>query len=241
MKIYQKTSSGMQLLSESYSKQEVSTMLDEIRYKEEVTPESATKIVLYSTLNSLNYKNGDKVENAIFNLSITKGTHAITKIALYVNGVLVKDDFTIDTNTETTKFNVRYTFEEPITSTTEVVFKVYDTVELNTAKIKITFVTPSYFGAVDAVDIQHISITEELTEVLLNGKEFEWNDITETNKIFCYAYPTALKELSAILDMNNFNMTEFFNKDMIAIGEVQYYLYYSSSTASLTNGRLKFV
>ena len=41
--------------------------------------------------------------------------------------------------------------------------------------------------------------------------------------------------------MNNFNMTEFFNKDMIVIGEVQYYLYYSSSTASLTNGRLKFI
>ena len=118
MKIYQKTSSGMQLLSDAYTKDQVDDMINQIKYKEEVTPESATKIVLYSTLNSLNYKNGDQVENAIFNLSITKGTHAITKIALYVNGVLVKDDFTIDTNTETAKFNVRYTFEEPITSTT---------------------------------------------------------------------------------------------------------------------------
>lgn len=240
MKIYQKTASGMQLLSDGYTKDQVDEMINQIKYKEEITPETATKIVLYSTLEKLVYKNGEEVSDVILSLAITKGTPTITKIALYVNDVLVKDDFEINTDSGVEKFNARYTYEGPITSDTEFVFKVYDTEQLNIARLKVTFVVPSYYGAIDSIDVGTIDVSTTLTEILLEDKAFDWTDITEANKIFCYAYPASMGELSSIVDENNFNMMYFFNKTTTMVGEVEYNLYYASSTASLTNGRLTF-
>lgn len=208
--------------------------------KPPVYPEDKTKVSLDTTIDKVVNKKGDSIESAILSLSITKGIPVITKIALYINNVLVKDDFEINLEEDVSTYNVDYTHTEAITTDTTFEFRVYDSIEINYASIDVVFVEPSYFGAVESVDTETIDISATLTETLLKDKSFNWENITESNKIFCYAYPASLGDITSIKDENSFNMLYFFNKASVMIGETSYNLYYSSSTASLENGRLIF-
>lgn len=205
-----------------------------------VYPENKNKVSLNTTIDKVVNKKGGSIESAILSLSITKGIPVISKIALYVNNVLVKDDFEINLEEVISTYTVDYTHTEAITTDTTFEFRVYDSVEINYASIDVIFVEPSYFGAVESVDTKTIDVPATLTETLLKDKSFNWENITESNKIFCYAYPASLGDITSIKDENSFNMLYFFNKASVMIGETSYNLYYSSSTASLENGRLIF-
>ena len=221
------------------TKSEITTLIEDVKYRGPVSPESTTKISLDSTIDSSIYKKGESISDAMFSLNITKGIPDITKIELYINNALVKDDFEINTNELENSYSVDYTHAEVINSDMEFEFRVYDTVEINYAKFEVSFVSPSYYGAVESIDDLTTPETM-LTEILLKDRSFDWKNITETNKLFCYAYPASMGELSSIVDENNFNMTYFFNSTDIVIGDVDYKLYYTSSTASLKSGRLIF-
>ena len=221
------------------NKSEITTLIEDVKYRGPVSPESTTKISLDSTIDSSIYKKGESISDAMFSLNITKGIPDITKIELYINNALVKDDFEINTNELENSYSIDYTHAEAINSDMEFEFRVYDAVEINYAKFKVSFVSPSYYGVVESIDALTTPETI-LTEILLEGKSFDWKNITETNKLFCYVYPASMGELSSIVDENNFNMTYFFNNTDIVIGDVGYKLYYTSSTASLKSGRLIF-
>lgn len=207
---------------------------------EPVSPENRNKVTLESTIDKLINKKGETIDSAILSITITKGIPVISKIALYINNVLVKDDFEVNMEEGVSSYNVEYTHSEAITSDTSFEFRVYDSVEINYAKLDVVFVGPSYYGAVESVDTETIDVASTFSEILLKDESFEWTNITESNKIFCYAYPASLGDLSSIRDENSFNMLYFFNKASVMVGDVEYNLYYSSSTASLENGRLIF-
>ena len=205
-----------------------------------VYSENKNKVSLDTTIDKVVNQKGDSIESAMLSLSITKGIPVISKIALYVNNVLIKDDFEINLEEGISTYTVDYTHTEAITADTTFEFRVYDSLEINYASIDVIFVEPSYFGAVESVDTETIDVPATLTETLLKDKSFNWENITESNKIFCYAYPASLGDITSIKDENSFNMLYFFNKASVMIGETSYNLYYSSSTASLENGRLIF-
>lgn len=195
----------------------------------------ATSAVSLSTSSKTLYEAAvDSLDSIDFSIFKLNKSFPITELYLY-NGTTKISENIVDESSYT------YTPETPITTTTSfvVIAKQENGEEIKSNTITINFRYPSYYGVVDSIDEESIALPEGLTKKIMTSKSFDWY-ATGTNKIFVYAYPASYGNITKILDANNFDVTYFFKKAEVLVGEEVYNMYYSSDTSTLDNSLIKF-
>lgn len=143
--------------------------------------------------------------------SVKEGSDIVTPDSITVNDEPVA-------NTSKSK-----QFTNVITNTTYTVKAVKDgiTVQGNTS---VTFVNPSYFGAVAADFTPTEKAIKTLTKSVKNSKNYT-GTATLNNQKTCYAYPKSFGALTAIKDANNFDYISSYTRTELTVWDEVYYVY----------------
>ena len=174
-------------------------------------------------------------------VTVTKKSEKITKIEVfdgstslgYLEGVDIEGTFNFNVNVKVNSINKQLT--------------VTITDALNNRHSARTglfnFIYPYYVGVCE--------VNDEITETLIKGltKRIETKgsksiSYTTNNQKMVFAYPSSYGNITKILDPNNFDVTNTFNKTAIRIigldGTAQNYNVYINSASTVTNFTMRF-
>lgn len=193
-------------------------------------------------------------DNKIVSLKVTpslvKNSEPIAKSEIRVGGVLA--------NTNTSIANGgSYTYTHGTTITTTDCVKINDA--LYTLEVKVTvndskssvsstkstsFVCPHYYGSVDVVPTTEGEI-KALTKELLGKVDSKDVKYTHTNKYTLFAYPKVYGNVTSIIDQNNFENIDSFNRSEVTLltangDSIVYNVYTATSKNSLSNFKYTF-
>lgn len=114
-----------------------------------------------------------------------------------------------------------------------------------TAQVSPTWVYPYYYGAIDA---SKTSLTQDevkaLTKVVA-GKANQTLKFTMNDQKAAFCYPTSHGKLTAIMDQNNFNVTDTFSCTTVSVTAndgkaVDYYVYILNTASTTSNFSFTF-
>lgn len=88
----------------------------------------------------------------------------------------------------------------------------------------VTFVNPSYFGAVPANFTPTEDAIKSLTKSIKNGRGYTGTTSLNNQKT-CYAYPKSFGALTAIKDANNFEYLQSYTRTELTVWDETYYVY----------------
>lgn len=142
---------------------------------------------------------------------IKEGSNIVIPASITINDEAV-------TNTHTSKH-----FTNVITNTTYTVKAVKDGITV-TGSTSVTFVNPSYFGAVAADFTPTEDTIKALTKSIKNNKNYTGN-VSLNNQKTCYAYPKSFGVLTAIKDANNFEYLSSYTRTEFTVWDETYYVY----------------
>lgn len=158
------------------------------------------------------YKGGDVIDTK----TITQETTTVT-----LTGGTVTTDTTF-------KVVCSYKFEGDVESRTEEVSVSYK------------YVDYTYFGILEPT-ANFVDSIDSLSTVVKTSAGYTYNGITLKNKKICYAFPASLGTVTNIKDGNNFDVTDAFDKTTpVDVNGVNYTVFVSKETMTLTNGKLIF-
>lgn len=124
-----------------------------------------------------------------------------------------------------------------VTKSTIFNFKVSNSYQTVSQSIRVNFVSPSYFGAVDAdfiVNEDSIDDIKSLTELLRSSRSYS-NSINLTNQKVVYAYPASFGNLTSIKDANNFDYINSYSKSIFNINGESYNIYIMKDATTINN------
>ena len=143
--------------------------------------------------------------------SVKEGSDIVTPDSITVNDETV-------TNTDKSK-----QFTNVTTNTTYTVKAIKDGITV-TGSTSVTFVNPSYFGAVAADFTPTEEAIKALTKSVKNGKGYTGTTSLNNQKT-CYAYPKSFGALTAIKDANNFEYLGSYTRSELQVWDEVYYIY----------------
>ena len=176
------------------------------------------------------YEKGQEITVTSATVKIKKGSSEVKKIEIYDGSTVIasKTSDIIDGNNV---INLNYT----IYADKVLVAKATDA-DNKTATIgsvDFDFVEPYYFGGIEVDDV----VTEELIKnldkaiVLKGSHSFPINLVQQKAVIAC---PCEYNELQSIVDTNNFDVIGAFNKEILTINNVDYYVYVLDSISTIS-------
>lgn len=143
--------------------------------------------------------------------SVKEGSDIVTPDSITVNDEAV-------TNTDKSK-----QFTNVTTNTTYTVKAIKDDITV-TGSTSVTFVNPSYFGAVAADFTPTEEAIKALTKSVKNSKNYTGTTSLNNQKT-CYAYPKSFGALTAIKDANNFEYLSSYTRTELTVWDEVYYIY----------------
>lgn len=204
---------------------------------------------IYGAINEL-FDSSQRMYPNVFPLNISlsgptlfkKGTTQSIKITWSIkegNEEIVPKEIILsydDVNTSLPVNNKEVTIPN-VTKSTIFNFKVSNSYQTVSKSIRVNFVSPGYFGAVNAdfiVNEDSIDDIKSLTELLRSSRSYS-NSINLTNQKVVYAYPASFGNLISIKDANNFDYINSYTKSIFNINGESYNIYIMKDATTINN------
>lgn len=131
---------------------------------------------------------------------------------------------TLSVNNESVSVSTTSKVFEGITGNTTYTVKATKNGVTVQGSTSVTFVNPSYFGAVDADFTPTEDAIKTLAKSVKSTKSYTGSVSLENQKT-CYAYPKSMGALTAIKDANNFEYLQSYTRSEITVWNETYYVY----------------
>ena len=208
-----------------FSNKKISEVLDMLLY-----PYVEPTISASALPNSRTVEIGSTVELTNVYVNITLGSMTIHHIEVYSSiGGLLGSIGGVEIGAGTTTVPVT----RSITNNETITVKVYDekgTSKTATAAVY-TFVSPYYYGVIEASDtIDSSTVTSLTKDIKTKGTKSYTYNMSKQRAVI--AYPSSYGRIQKILDINSFDVTDTFDREVITINSVEYYVYVLSNPAT---------
>lgn len=131
---------------------------------------------------------------------------------------------TLSVNNESVSVSTTSKVFEGVTGNTTYTVKAVKNGVTVQGSTSVTFVNPSYFGAVDANFTPTEDAIKALAKSVKSTKSYTGSVSLENQKT-CYAYPKSMGALTAIKDANNFEYLQSYNRSEVTVWNEAYYVY----------------
>ena len=131
---------------------------------------------------------------------------------------------TLSVNNESVSVSTTSKVFEGVTGNTTYTVKATKNGVTVQGSTSVTFVNPSYFGAVDANFTPTEDAIKTLAKSIKSTKSYTGNVSLENQKT-CYAYPKSMGALTAIKDANNFEYLQSYTRSEVTVWNETYYVY----------------
>ena len=175
----------------------------------------------------------NKINTELFPLSISvsggglyekRTTQTITVKWVIKEGSSTVTPDTLSVNNESVSVSITSKVFEGITGNTTYTVKAIKNGVTVQGSTSVTFVNPSYFGAVDADFTPTENAIKALAKSVKSTKSYTGNVSLENQKT-CYAYPKSMGALIAIKDANNFEYLQSYTRSEVTVWNETYYVY----------------
>lgn len=175
----------------------------------------------------------NKINTELFPLSISvsggglyekRTTQTITVKWTIKEGSSTVTPDTLSVNNESVSVSTTSKVFEGVTGNTTYTVKATKNGTTVQGSTSVTFVNPSYFGAVDADFTPTEDAIKTLAKSIKNTKSYTGSVSLENQKT-CYAYPKSMGALTAIKDANNFEYLQSYTRSEVTVWNEAYYVY----------------
>lgn len=175
----------------------------------------------------------NKINTELFPLSISvsggglyekRTTQTITVKWTIKEGSNTVTPDTLSVNNESVSVSTTSKVFEGVTGNTTYTVKAVKNGTTVQGSTSVTFVNPSYFGAVDAGFTPTEDAIKALAKSVKSTKSYTGNVSLENQKT-CYAYPKSMGALTAIKDANNFEYLQSYTRSEVTVWNEAYYVY----------------
>lgn len=175
----------------------------------------------------------NKINTELFPLSISvsggglyekRTTQTITVKWTIKEGSNTVTPDTISVNNESVSVSTTSKVFEGVTGNTTYTVKAAKNGTTVQGSTSVTFVNPSYFGAVDADFTPTEDAIKTLAKSVKSTKSYTGSVSLENQKT-CYAYPKSMGALTAIKDANNFEYLQSYTRSEVTVWNETYYVY----------------
>lgn len=175
----------------------------------------------------------NKINTELFPLSISvsggglyekRTTQTITVKWTIKEGSNTVTPDTISVNNESVSVSTTSKVFEGVTGNTTYTVKAAKNGTTVQGSTSVTFVNPSYFGAVDADFTPTEDAIKTLAKSVKSTKSYTGSVSLENQKT-CYAYPKSMGALTAIKDANNFEYLQSYTRSEVTVWNEAYYVY----------------
>lgn len=175
----------------------------------------------------------NKINTELFPLSISvsggglyekRTTQTITVKWTIKEGSNTVTPDTLSVNNESVSVSTTSKVFEGVTGNTTYTVKAVKNGVTIQGSTSVTFVNPSYFGAVDAGFTPTEDAIKTLAKSVKSTKSYT-GSISLENQKTCYAYPKYMGALTAIKDANNFEYLQSYIRSEVTVWNETYYVY----------------
>ena len=175
----------------------------------------------------------NKINTELFPLSISvsggglyekRTTQTITVKWTIKEGSNTVTPDTLSVNNESVSVSTTSKVFEGVTGNTTYTVKATKNGVTVQGSTSVTFVNPSYFGAVDADFTPTEDAIKTLAKSVKNTKSYTGSVSLENQKT-CYAYPKSMGALTAVKDANNFEYLQSYTRSEVTVWNETYYVY----------------
>lgn len=175
----------------------------------------------------------NKINTELFPLSISvsggglyekRTTQTITVKWTIKEGSSTVTPDTLSVNNESVSVSTTSKVFEGVTGNTTYTVKATKNGTTVQGSTSVTFVNPSYFGAVDADFTPTENAIKALSKSVKSTKNYTGSVSLENQKT-CYAYPKSMGALTAIKDANNFEYLQSYTRSEVTVWNETYYVY----------------
>ena len=175
----------------------------------------------------------NKINTELFPLSISvsggglyekRTTQTITVKWTIKEGSNTVTPDTLSVNNESVSVSTTSKVFEGVTGNTTYTVKAVKNGVTVQGSTSVTFVNPSYFGAVDADFTPTEDAIKALAKSVKSTKSYTGSVSLENQKT-CYAYPKSMGALTAIKDANNFEYLQSYTRSEVTVWDETYYVY----------------
>ena len=175
----------------------------------------------------------NKINTELFPLSISvsggglyekRTTQTITVKWTIKEGSNTVTPDTLSVNNESVSVSTTSKVFEGVTGNTTYTVKATKNGVTIQGSTSVTFVNPSYFGAVDANFTPTENAIKTLSKSVKSTKSYTGSVSLENQKT-CYAYPKSMGALTAVKDANNFEYLQSYTRSEVTVWNETYYVY----------------
>ena len=175
----------------------------------------------------------NKINTKLFPLSISvsggglyekRTTQTITVKWTIKEGSNTVTPDTLSVNNESVSVSTTSKVFEGVTGNTTYTVKATKNGVTVQGSTSVTFVNPSYFGAVGADFTPTEDAIKTLAKSVKSTKSYTGSVSLENQKT-CYAYPKSMGALTAIKDANNFEYLQSYTRSEVTVWNETYYVY----------------
>ena len=175
----------------------------------------------------------NKINTELFPLSISvsggglyekRTTQTITVKWTIKEGSNTVTPDTLSVNNESVSVSTTSKVFEGVTGNTTYTVKATKNGVTVQGSTSVTFVNPSYFGAVGADFTPTEDAIKTLAKSVKSTKSYTGSVSLENQKT-CYAYPKSMGALTAIKDANNFEYLQSYTRSEVTVWNETYYVY----------------
>ena len=175
----------------------------------------------------------NKINTELFPLSISvsggglyekRTTQTITVKWTIKEGSNTVTPDTLSVNNESVSVSTTSKVFEGVTGNTTYTVKATKNGVTVQGSTSVTFVNPSYFGAVDANFTPTENAIKALAKSIKSTKSYTGSVSLENQKT-CYAYPKSMGALTAVKDANNFEYLQSYTRSEVTVWNETYYVY----------------
>lgn len=175
----------------------------------------------------------NKINTELFPLSISvsggglyekRTTQTITVKWTIKEGSNTVTPDTLSVNNESVSVSTTSKVFEGVTGNTTYTVKAVKNGVTVQGSTSVTFVNPSYFGAVDVDFTPTEDAIKTLAKSIKSTKSYTGSVSLENQKT-CYAYPKSMGALTAIKDANNFEYLQSYTRSEVTVWNETYYVY----------------
>ena len=175
----------------------------------------------------------NKINTELFPLSISvsggglyekRTTQTITVKWTIKEGSNTVTPDTLSVNNESVSVSTTSKVFESVTGNTTYTVKATKNGVTVQGSTSVTFVNPSYFGAVGADFTPTEDAIKTLAKSVKSTKSYTGSVSLENQKT-CYAYPKSMGALTAIKDANNFEYLQSYTRSEVTVWNETYYVY----------------
>lgn len=207
-----------------------SISIDKLLYKILHPYKSPTILFSTSTTQRL-FKKGTSITLNNLNINIAANNNKISSLKLFEGSTLLKEFTNNIQNGGTFIYRCTKTFTSDVTFKIEVVDNETTTIQT----VAFEFIDPIYYGVVESFPNSMVGLTESIIKRSQQTLTFagQFGHVV-------FAYPTSYGDLTSIIDPNNFESINGFEKIQIAIASTMYNVYYTKFPSNFDGFTYRF-